>query len=117
MLTSVIAVVKNVLVRRAHSVECVAKRLIEPARSMATITAFVACDSMRSRRSLLADNVLLRQQFIVLRPSVKRPALNRTDRVTMMLLAGFNRTWRDRTADPLHRRHNHGAAVPDLSDR
>lgn len=95
MLTSLIAVVKNALVRLAHGVGCVAKRLTEPARSVTIVTAGMACDCVRSRASLLADNALLRQQVIVLRRSVKRPALNRTDRVTMVLLAGFNRTWRD----------------------
>ena len=95
MLTNMIAVVKNVLVRRARSVACVVKRFVGPAQSVAAATAGAASDAVRSRSSLLAENALLRQQVIILRRSVKRPALGRADRVIMVLLAGLSQTWRD----------------------
>lgn len=95
MLATIIAVVKNAIVRRACSVGCAVKGLIEPARSVATATVGAARDAVRSRRSLLAENALLRQQVIVLRRNVKRPAPDRTDRIIMVLLAALTRTWRD----------------------
>ena len=51
-------------------------------------------DLLRSRAQLLAENALLRQQLIVLRRSVKRPAMTRTDRALLVLLAGRVRAWR-----------------------
>jgi len=41
-------------------------------------------DFARSKSELLAENALLRQQLIVLRRSVKRPKLTRTDRVLIV---------------------------------
>jgi putative transposase len=43
---------------------------------------------------LLAENALLRQQLIVLGRSVTRPAITRTDRALLVLLAGRVRAWR-----------------------
>jgi putative transposase len=51
-------------------------------------------DSVRSRAQLLAENALLRQQLLVLRRSVARPALTRADRTLLVLLAGRVRAWR-----------------------
>src|SRR5919199_4726461 len=51
-------------------------------------------DLLRSRAQLLVENALLRQQLIVLRRSVKRPVLTRTDRALLVLLAGRVRAWR-----------------------
>jgi putative transposase len=51
-------------------------------------------DFARSKPELLVENALLRQQLIVLRRSVKRPTLTRTDRVLMVLLASRIRAWR-----------------------
>ncbi len=44
-------------------------------------------DLARSKPELVAENALLRQQLIVLRWSVKRPKVTRTDRVLIVLLA------------------------------
>jgi putative transposase len=49
---------------------------------------------MRSRAQLLAGNALLRQQLVVLRRGVARPAVTRTDRALLVLLAGRVRAWR-----------------------
>ena len=48
-------------------------------------------DLLRSRAQLLAEHALLRQQLIVLRCSVKRPAMTRTDRA--LLVYGFRTSW------------------------
>jgi len=51
-------------------------------------------DLVRTKRELVAENALLRQQLIVLRRSVKRPKLTWADRVLLVLLAGRVRAWR-----------------------
>jgi putative transposase len=53
-----------------------------------------AADLTRSKAELMAENLLLRQQLIVLRRSVKRPTLTRTDRALLVLLASKVRTWK-----------------------
>src|SRR5579872_3263756 len=50
-------------------------------------------DLGRSKSELLAENVLLRQQLILLRRQVKRPSITRTDRILLVLLARLVRTW------------------------
>src|SRR5215831_2767459 len=50
-------------------------------------------DLGRSKSELLAENALLRQQLIILRRQVKRPACTKTDRVLLVLLARLVRTW------------------------
>ena len=69
-------------------------------------------DLLRSRTQLLAENALLRQQLIVLRRSVKRPAITRADRALLVLLAGRVRAWRQALLlvrpDTLLRRHRAG---------
>jgi putative transposase len=51
-------------------------------------------DLGRSKSELMAENALLRQQLIILKPQVKRPACSRTDRVLLVLLARVVRTWK-----------------------
>jgi putative transposase len=51
-------------------------------------------DLVRSRRQLLAENALLRQQLIVLRRSSKRSAVTLMDRALLVLLAGHVHAWR-----------------------
>jgi putative transposase len=55
---------------------------------LATLT-----DLGRSKSMLIAENALLRQQLIILRRQVKRPACTKTDRVLLVLLARLVRTW------------------------
>ena len=54
----------------------------------------VLSDLLRSRRELVAENALLRQQLIVLRRRRKRPPFSRLDRLLLVLLAGRVRAWR-----------------------
>jgi putative transposase len=55
---------------------------------LATLT-----DLGRSKSELIAENALLRQQLIILRRQVKRPACTKTDRILLVLLARLVRTW------------------------
>ena len=48
----------------------------------------------RSKRELLLENMLLRQQLIVLKRQVKRPALTWRDRALFVLLASKLPTWK-----------------------
>jgi transposase InsO family protein len=95
VLANFIAAVRNTGASWARACGHAVKRLAEPARSAATATAGVARDSVRSRTELLAENALLRQQLIVLRRSVKRPALGRADRLAVVVLARLSSAWRD----------------------
>jgi putative transposase len=56
--------------------------------------ADTGADLLRSRAQLLSENALLRQQLLVLRRSVHRPAMTPTDRALLVLLAGRVRAWR-----------------------
>ena len=51
-------------------------------------------DLARSKSVLVAENAFLRQQLIVLRRQVKRPACTKTDRMLLVLLARAVRTWK-----------------------
>lgn len=50
-------------------------------------------DLWRSRRQLLAENVLLRQQLLVLRRGGSHPVVTPADRALLVLLAGRVRAW------------------------
>ena len=51
-------------------------------------------DLSRSKSDLVAENALLRQQLIILRRQVKRPACTKMDRMLLVLLARIVRTWK-----------------------
>ena len=55
----------------------------------------VAADLVRSKRELVVENALLRQQLIVLRRQVNRPKCTPADRIRLVLLAGIVRSWKD----------------------
>src|SRR2546429_7869510 len=48
----------------------------------------------RSKSELIAENALLRQQLIILKRQVKRPACTKTDRILLVLLARAVRAWK-----------------------
>jgi putative transposase len=52
-------------------------------------------DLGRSKSELVAENILLRQQLIILKRQVKRPACTKTDRLLFVLLAKLVRTWQN----------------------
>src|SRR5215467_14529931 len=51
-------------------------------------------DLVRSKSELVAENALLRQQLIILRRQVKRPACTKRDRMILVLLARASRAWK-----------------------
>ncbi len=51
-------------------------------------------DLARSKSELVAENALLRQQLIILRRQVKRPACTKPDRMLLVLLARAIQTWK-----------------------
>jgi transposase InsO family protein len=63
-------------------------KLFRNSLPLATLT-----DLGRSKSELIAENALLRQQLIILKRQVKRPACTKTDRVLLVLLARLVRTW------------------------
>src|SRR5688500_2952397 len=58
-----------------------------------TLAAGVAADVARSRRELLLENALLRQQVLVLSRTAKRPSFTPVERGLLVLLASRLRTW------------------------
>ena len=50
-------------------------------------------DLIRSRKDLIIENAMLRQQLIVLKRQVKRPQLTQGDRVRLVLLARLTEFW------------------------
>ena len=52
-------------------------------------------DLTRGKSELLAENVLLRQQLIILRRQIKRPVYRKTDRLLLVLLARMVRAWKE----------------------
>ncbi len=60
-----------------------------PSLMLGTVT-----DLARSKSELVAENTLLRQQLVILRRQVKRPACTKTDRMILVLLARASRAWK-----------------------
>ncbi len=58
-----------------------------------SLTLGTLTDLGRSKAELVAENVLLRQQLIMLKRQVKRPACTKTDRLVLVLLARLVRSW------------------------
>ena len=51
-------------------------------------------DLTRTRAELMAENALLRQQLLMLRRQVKRPACSKADRMLLVLLVRAVRNWK-----------------------
>jgi hypothetical protein len=54
----------------------------------------VAADTVRSRRELVIENALLRQQVVILRRKSPRPRFTTFDRLCFLLAAAVLPTWR-----------------------
>jgi hypothetical protein len=67
-------------------------RWIKP--QMTSLLLGTLADMTRGKAELLAENVLLRHQLIILRRQVKRPVYWKTDRLLLVLLARIVRTWK-----------------------
>jgi putative transposase len=59
----------------------------------ATLVTGALSDLTRSRVDLVAENVMLRQQLIVLKRQVKRPQLTNLDRIRLVLAARCTQFW------------------------
>lgn len=66
----------------------------KPSGNNLFLPAATLIDLCSSKRELILENALLRQQLIVLRRQVNRPQLSNTDRALLVLLAGRLRTWK-----------------------
>ena len=88
-----VAAVNRAVARCLNAADRMIKRFFKPA-AMAVVAGVVE-DVARSKFELVAENAMLRQQLIVASRSVKRPFLHNGDRLFMILLARFNRAWRD----------------------
>ena len=58
-----------------------------------TLVAGALSDVSRSRADLFAENMMLRQQLIVLKRQVKRPQLTNLDRIRLVLAARCTQFW------------------------
>ena len=68
---------RRLRVAATAAVGCIKSAFREAARPLPLVAGFAA-DLTRSRRQLLAENTLLRQQLIVASRKVKRPAFRTT---------------------------------------
>jgi len=60
----------------------------------ARVAAGAVVDVVRSRRELVLENAMLRQQIIVLRRKSPRPRLTTLDRLRLLVAAAVLPTWR-----------------------
>ena len=83
--------VQSILERGLQEAGTAISRLTKP------ISRSPACgigrDFARSKSQLVAENLLLRQQLVVLNRSVKRPHVTRADRGLFVLLASQLASW------------------------
>ncbi len=82
--------------RRGAASLCVAgrRRLAWLTPATGTPVGGALGDLARTKAELLAENALLRQQLLVLRRQVRRPARTPAGRVRLILLARLARSWR-----------------------
>jgi len=68
------------------------KSWIKPATPVLIID--LLSDLTHSRPDLIVENVLLRQQLIILKRQIKRPQLSNPDRIRLVLLSHFTKFWK-----------------------
>ena len=91
MTAAVSARLRTVALRAAARLKATFRRLTRP---LPLVTG-VAGDLLRTRRELIAENALLRQQLIIASRKVKRPAFQPHERGLLVLLACLVPRWRD----------------------
>src|SRR3954447_5781276 len=84
--------VKSIGDRRLQAIGKSISRLTKPI-TQAPLFGAIA-DIARSKPQLVAENLLLRQQLIVLNRSVKRPQFTHVERGLFVLLASKLNTWK-----------------------
>lgn len=74
-----------------HRIKETIKKFTKP--TTAVRTAGAMSDITRSRKDLVAENAILRQQLIVLKRQVKRPKFTNGDRLRLILLSRLTQFW------------------------
>jgi transposase InsO family protein len=93
MMLGFVRLVQSIVGRGLQAAGTALSRLTKPnSRSPAR---GIVSDLTRSKSQLVAENLLLRQQLVVLNRSVRRPRLTRADRGLFILLASKLESWRD----------------------
>ena len=90
---SILNQVQTVVQRGLHALRAAISRLTKPIPT--SPAAGTLADFARSKPQLIAENMVLRQQLIVLNRSVKRPHFTQADRAFFILLANRLQTWKD----------------------
>ncbi len=90
---SILDQVQSVVRRGVRALGTAIARVTKPITQSPTAGTFT--DLARSKPQLIAENMVLRQQLIVLNRSVKQPRFTQTDRALFVLLASRLQTWRD----------------------
>src|SRR5438552_17261179 len=91
-MTGVFTSLQRLKVCCLHALSSRFTRWTKPLRTSLPLATLTDLD--RSKSELIAENALLRQQLIILRRQVKRPACTKTDRLLLVLLARIVRTWK-----------------------
>jgi hypothetical protein len=74
-----------------HQIKTSIKQFTKP--ETAVLTTGAASDVTRSRKDLIAENAILRQQLIVLKRQVKRPKFSNSDRLRLVFLSRLTKFW------------------------
>ena len=74
-----------------HRIKETIKKFTKP--TTAVLTAGAVSDITHSRKDLVAENAILRQQLIVLKRQVKRPKFTNGDRLRLILLSRLTQFW------------------------
>ena len=85
--------VQSIVQRGVRALGAAISRLTKPVAHSPAADTLV--DLARTKPQLIAENMVLRQQLIVLSRSVKRPRFTQTDRAIFVLLANRVQTWKD----------------------
>ncbi len=90
---SILKQVQALVYRGLRAIGATISRVTRP--SVQSRATGIIADLARSKSQLIAENLLLRQQLIVLKRSVKRPRLTSSDRALFILLASQVQTWKE----------------------
>ncbi len=93
IVSSILNQVQTVVQRGLRALSAAISRLTKPLPTFPA--AGTLADLARNKSQLIAENMVLRQQLIVLNRSVKRPYFTQADRVFFVLLANRLQTWKD----------------------
>jgi hypothetical protein len=93
MMLGFVRLVQSIVKRGLRAAGTASSRLTKPVSP--SPARGIVSDLTRSKSRLVAENLLLRQQLVVLNRSVGRPRLTRADRGLFVLLASRLASWRD----------------------